>query len=122
MSSIGFSDVPDWDGMREDAEKELELQAEIERPLREAGLPVPDPTRRRREIAPERLDVVALWRGLSDEEREAIGVLGLGLLVSGVSNGIGTGPLIGVQSGPLVARGATPLLSPAKRVRVAQPG
>ncbi|BCM83810.1 hypothetical protein [Methylobacterium indicum] len=83
MSSIGFEDAPDWEAMREDAERELAFQDEIERPLREAGLPVPDPTRRRREIAPERLDVVALWRGLSDEEREAIGVLGLGLLVSG---------------------------------------
>ena len=39
-----------------------------------------------------------------------------------VSNGIGTGPLIGVQLGPLVARSATPLISPAKRVGVAQPG
>ncbi|MEN3237717.1 hypothetical protein PUR29_29925 [Methylobacterium ajmalii] len=39
-----------------------------------------------------------------------------------LSNGIGTGPLIGVQLGPLVARSATPLLSPAKRVGVAQPG
>ncbi len=39
-----------------------------------------------------------------------------------MSNGIGTGPLIGVQSGPFVARGATPLLSPAKRVGMAQPG
>ncbi|BAQ44503.1 UMUC domain protein DNA-repair protein [Methylobacterium aquaticum] len=39
-----------------------------------------------------------------------------------LSNGIGTGPLIGVQSGPLVARSATPLVSPAKRVGVAQPG
>lgn len=43
-------------------------------------------------------------------------------VLHGLSNGIGTGPLIGVQLGPLVARSATPLISPAKRVGVAQPG
>jgi hypothetical protein len=82
MSSIGFDDGPvDWDRMREESERDDALQAEIERPLREDGLPVPDHPHR--EISDERLDVAALWRGLSDEEREAIGVLGLGVLVSG---------------------------------------
>ncbi len=82
MSSIGFDDGPvDWDRMREESERDDALQAEIERPLREDGLPVPDNPHR--EIAEERLDMQALWRGLSDEEREAIGVLGLGVLVSG---------------------------------------
>ncbi len=43
------------------------------------------------------------------------------LVIARCPNGIGTGPLIGVQSGPLVARSATPLVQPAKRVGVAQP-
>lgn len=39
-----------------------------------------------------------------------------------MSNGIGTGPRIGFQSGPHRERGVTPLVSPAERVGVAQPG
>ena len=39
-----------------------------------------------------------------------------------LSNGIGTGPRIGFQSGPHRERGVTPLVSPAERVGVAQPG
>ena len=39
-----------------------------------------------------------------------------------VSNSVGTGPRIGFQSGPLAEAGGTPLISPAKRVEVAQPG
>ena len=39
-----------------------------------------------------------------------------------LSNSIGTGPRIGVQSGPLRKRGVMPLVSPAKPVGVAQPG
>ena len=82
MSSIGFDDGPvDWDRMREESELYDASWHAIEEPLRADGLPVPEHPHR--EIAEERLDLAALWRGLSDEEREAIGVLGLGVLVSG---------------------------------------
>ena len=54
------------------------------------------------------------------------GYVPIGLLVfeggSSMSNGIGTGPRIGFQSGPHRERGVTPLVSPAERVGVAQPG
>lgn len=49
--------------------------------LRARGLPVPQhgvP-----QIATERLDVAALWRSLSDADRERVGLIGLGLVVGG---------------------------------------
>lgn len=52
--------------------------------------------------------------------REVVCEVGDGVIF--VSNGIGTGPRIGFQSGPHRERGVTPLVSPAERVGVAQPG
>lgn len=82
MSSVGQDDLaPDYDREREEyAAMDAHFAAE-RKFLSERGLPVPE--KGVPEISEERLDLTALWRGLSDAERETVGLIGLGLVVGG---------------------------------------
>ena len=73
------------------------------------------------DIAPAARIGVKAWLLDTAPERRVL-VLQRDAAKADLSNGIGTGPRIGFQSGPHRERGVTPLVSPAERVGVAQPG
>lgn len=82
MTDLHFTEV--GDGPHGDAHADAAEDAawaEVEADLRGRGLPFP--TMGVPEIAHERLDIEALWRGLSDADKERIGLIGLGLVVGG---------------------------------------
>ncbi|QDI79009.1 hypothetical protein E8E01_00365 [Methylorubrum populi] len=83
MSSVG-QDLPiDYDRMREEHAQDDYYRAQQRALLAEQGLPVPEngvP-----EIAEERIDMAALWRSLSEAERETVGLIGLGFVLSGTA-------------------------------------
>lgn len=81
MSSVGQDVAPDYEREREEAAQDDYYRAQERASLSEDGLPVPEhgvP-----EISEERLDMAALWRGLSEAERETVGLIGLGLVLGG---------------------------------------
>ncbi|MCG5246917.1 hypothetical protein LPC10_17475 [Methylorubrum sp. B1-46] len=82
MSSVGQEEVePDYAKEREEyAAMDAHFAAE-RKFLSERGLPVP--AAGVPEIAEEQLDLVAVWRGLSEADRETVGLIGLGLVVGG---------------------------------------
>lgn len=78
MSDIGQTDTEEYPPWPDAHDAWLDEQDER---LRSKGLPVPQhgvP-----QISVERLDMQALWRSLSDADRETIGLIGLGLVVGG---------------------------------------
>lgn len=82
MSSIGQEDVePDYAKEREEAARDAYHHAQARASLADRGLPVPE--KGVPEIATERLNLAALWRGLSEADRETVGLIGLGLVVGG---------------------------------------